>query len=64
MSGNTFPVVREGTLHGFRFKCDDKVKDGSKRNYSFDLELYGDKIKLYSLPEKKRNKKQMLLTKV
>lgn len=43
MSGNTFPVVREGTLHGFRFKRDDKVKDDSKRNYSFDLELCGDK---------------------
>lgn len=43
ISGNNFSVVREGTLHGFRFKRDDKVKDDSKRYYSFDLELYGDK---------------------
>lgn len=38
MSGNTFPVVREGTLHGFRFKRDDKVKDMILMNFVAEME--------------------------
>lgn len=56
LCNNGVPVVREGVLNGIRFNCDDEVKDDSKRDYSFELELYGNKDLLSSFDSKDINK--------